>query len=276
MLIVSDIHFGARPGSGLGQTAARLTDAIIAAALAAPDRQVLIPGDFTMGGHEDEYRAAEHLVVGLLDAGCIVACTPGNHDFGRFQGERFGLGSDRRRERFRHFVLRHVLRQPTVVASKDFDVIHRVGHDVIVALRSTHRHLTRPNRIRGKQLAWATRKLDDLRLTRRDRVHLLTHRSLWSDDGDRHPAMEESKRLEDTLLGPYGVRSFIHGHNHGGVTGRRATPERGLDIFKLAAPSLADERVQANEFVGALAWDPAAPAAWQRVQITPTTRGRRT
>ena len=71
-------------------------------------------------------------------------------------------------------------------------------------------------------------------------LHLVTHRSLWSDEKDKHRAIRRRERLEKALLGPFGFSSFIHGHNHNFVSRMTTTPKRGLSIRRLGVPTLSE------------------------------------
>ena len=236
MLIASDLHFGANRLEDI--------DAFMAAAVDPgenPDRIVILAGDFTMAYSEAEYAAATVMVSDLLTAGCIVVATPGNHDFGRWTGERLYVRDDAR-ERFRT-LLGPVHEQKAVLAFKDCDSVTRVGDDVFVSLRSTHRGtklrlgLAGHGRIKGDQLDWANAVLGSMDLDG-CRLHLVTHRSLWAEADDRHGQMHKVERLERELLLRFRFASFIHGHNHRFTAAVTTTPAVGHKTVRVSAPTL--------------------------------------
>lgn len=246
MIVVSDIHFG----SGWGAEA--VADAVISAALRSPSRALIISGDLTQNARGPEYSAAGAFIRAALERGLRIVCTPGNHDFGRWQGEK--LRNERARNLYTEHVRALLTAQGCTVAANDYDTISEIGDDVFVALRSTHAHLLRPNRIRRKQIEWAVSTIRAHALHGR-RLHLVTHRSLWQDAADKHPDMHRRLRLEQQLLSPLPFRTFIHGHNHRFVFQQKRTPKLNLCIQRLAAPTLSSrDRGRPTGFVE---WDPA-------------------
>lgn len=240
MLFASDLHFGANRSEDI--------DAFLGAARheAAGDRLVVIPGDLTMTGTVEEYDAASAFIRALLHLGLRVVLTPGNHDFGKWPGERLGL----RRETRNRFadLLKPIQDQPEVIAVRDFDAIHVIGTDVFVALRSTHRGqlsslgVRGTGRIRGEQIDWAVAELTRLGVDDAPyRRHLITHRSLWQDEGvapDKHGPMKRRGRLEREVLVPLAFKSFIHGHNHRPVMEHVALPKSRGVIARIGVPTL--------------------------------------
>lgn len=240
MLFASDLHFGSNRSEDIAAFLAAARDE------AAGDRLVIVPGDLTMTGTTAEYEAATAFVSALVDMGLHVVLTPGNHDFGKWQGERLGR-RQATRARFAE-LLKLIHAQAEVVAAVDFDAIHVIGADVFVALRSTHRgqlssaRLLGTGRIRGEQIDWALAELTRLRVDGTGhRRHLVTHRSLWQDEGDepdKHEPMKRRGRLERELLVPLAFRTVIHGHNHRAVVAQVALPKGGRTITRIGVPTL--------------------------------------
>ena len=136
-----------------------------------------------------------------------------------------------------------------------------VQRDVVVSLRSVHRRgrLLLGNRIKEDQLRWARAVLDRHDVSgQTHRVHLVTHHSMWRTLGqDKHANMHRRKRLERMLLVPYGVTSFINGHNHVFVATRRETPRSRHRLYHIQAPSLSKSSRGAAGFVR---WSPGEEA----------------
>jgi len=234
MILASDLH--------LARTNPADIEALLAACLSPehdPERAVILAGDLVQHNSREEYALAGRLLGELLDGGVTVVLTPGNHDFGQILGEKFGSSG---RKRFAG-LLESVLAQKAVLARQDFDSVTAIGHDLFVALASTQRgqgrklYVAGENRIRRKQIEWAAAELERVGREGR-RLHLVTHRSLWSDAEDEHGRMVRKERLERELLEPLGFTSFIHGHNHRFEHGDTTTPRIGYRINRIALPTL--------------------------------------
>ncbi len=208
MLILSDLHFGDK------QTTP--SDEIFAAAAAErrTDGLVVLAGDLTLAGKSSEYALASDFLSGLRSMGLRILLTPGNHDFGGVIGRRLVASKPRRHFRALIETLHPDWGSAQHVSPDGYDTITRIGAHVFVALRSVHsvglRHLG--NTVQPEQISWAQQHLQAI--SPQTSLHFVTHRSIWQDDGDKHPAMHGSEALCKTLLAPYEFRTFIHGHNH--------------------------------------------------------------
>jgi len=251
MVCISDIHFGANLSCHISH--------FIESALdpgSNPDRIVIIAGDMTQHASEPEYREAANLLRSLLDEGIRVVLTPGNHDFGDWIGEYF-YTNRKARNRYRSLT-EPVFCQKEIVAVEDYDSIMRCGNNIFVALRSTHRGKARSlgivgiNRIREKQVEWAASKLGSMDINGA-KIHLVTHRSLWRDSGDRHDAIYKPNYIERNLLEKFKFHSVIHGHNHRYLFTGTSTPCLGMPILRLSLPTISD-RNRKNS-IGYVRWD---------------------
>lgn len=275
-LLLSDIHFGKNRPSDVARVRKAAKDIA-----QNGDGIVIVAGDFTQRATGDEYRASEELIRDFIDFGCIVVATPGNHDFG-FHG-LFGKGTDKlnllptrldkSRKRYRRHVLEPILEQDHERAEilhgteDGYDTITRVGDDVFVSLRSTHRPRWASgrwqiSRIREHQAVWASETLRSKEWGGL-RIHLVTHRSLWqtiSDTGDKHKPMKNRRVVEELLIEPFDVETVIHGHNHALRFERVETPKLGIEVLRIGVPTLS-ERVGFPGMMGHafLEWDPAQP-----------------
>ena len=254
MLFVSDVHFG----SNLEPT----VEAFVKMAIDStdnPDQVVVCPGDLTQDHSNEEYAKAERFLRGLLDTGIRVVLTPGNHDFGRWKGERFYV-NESARKRFRG-LLQPVLAQDCVLAHQDYDAITEFGNDIFVTLRSTHRGQKKMlgvwggNRIRREQVEWAGRVLGAMSLEGK-RIHLVTHRSLWQVDDDKHAHMRRRRRLEEELIVPFGFSTVVHGHNHVFRFEPRPTPKTGTVLTHLSVPTLSKRTSGPGQHCGWVNWRP--------------------
>ena len=271
MLLASDIHFNKNRKEDVAAFVAAAGDPTL-----NPDRVVVIPGDFTLKGRQAEYSAAQRLLNDLVDAGSIVVTTPGNHDFGKWPGERLSV-NDAARAGFRA-LLRRVNAQQQVIAHEDFDTITLVGADLFVALRSTHRGKKKKlglfghNRIRSKQLTWAATVLESIDLSGL-RLHFVTHRSLWEHHGDKHGDMDERERLENRLLREFGFSSFLHGHNHRFHAAICRSPRLDLRLIHVSVPTLSERNEEHPR--GYVRWDVASGETPQFVPVpsAASTRG---
>lgn len=232
MLLISDVHFGINQQEEV--------DRILAAASPEDDNPhhgcVVIAGDLVQSANKDEYKAAGEFVRQLIDIGNVVCVTPGNHDF-QISGAPDGWGSDKvnfiptrwdkARSYYREYVLEPVLEQEAVVAhgpedreAVRYDLLVRHGDDLFLCLRSTHRRSFKATfagfrsigRIRTEQIAWVEEALAAERKDG-DRLHLVSHRSLWQTSNDKHPPLSKGKRVSK-LISDHGIVSYIHGHNH--------------------------------------------------------------
>ena len=237
MLLIADLHFGANQRDDVEAFMRAAADEVRGDAL------VVIAGDLTQNATDEEYDDARGFIDRLVDLGLRLVVTIGNHDRGGWRGERLGMRT-RARRRFAG-LLQIVHGQADVVAVNDLDAIHRFGADVFVSLSSTHRGrklfagLAGGGRVRREQIEWCTRELDRAGIDgRTHRLHLVTHRSLWSDDDDKHAAMHRRERLDVELLAPRFFSSVISGHNHRALAARVALPTSGQLITRLSLPTL--------------------------------------
>ena len=237
MLLVSDVHFGANQPDDVEAFMRAAVDEVRADAL------VVIAGDLTQNATDAEYDDARVFIDNLVDMGLRLVVTVGNHDLGGWRGERLGMRT-RARKRFAD-LLKIVHAQPEVIAVNDVDAIHQFGADIFIALSSSHRGrklfagLAGGGRVRREQIEWCTRELDRAGIDgRTQRLHLVTHRSLWSDDDDKHRRMHLHERLDVELLAPRCFSSVIGGHNHRAVAAKVALPTSGHPIMRFAVPTL--------------------------------------
>ncbi len=236
MMLVSDIHFGTNRAEDVEAFLRDATDPQV-----NPERIVIIAGDITERASKKEFQSAERFLRRLIQCGLKIVYTPGNHDLGGWLGEYIRV--DRKAREWTRTLLGPVFAQKEVVATNDYDSILRFGNDIFVVLRSTHRGemetfgLIGINRITRKKVAWACAGLAGLDVGG-CRLHLVTHRSLWRESGDRHSGMRKRRRLEESLLRPFGFHSFIHGHNHRFIFAHTSTPGLGIPLIRLALPTL--------------------------------------
>jgi 3',5'-cyclic AMP phosphodiesterase CpdA len=247
MLVVSDIHFGARK-TDRGPLIAGIT----ALARRTSERTVIFAGDFTQHARSSEFASAGRLIRALLADGINVVATPGNHDYGRWLGEK--LTNRAARERYRREIFDPVAAQLIVRAVRDVDLVAEIGSHVFIAIRSTHAWWRRAGRIRKAQIAWAVEAVRPL-LAEGRRVHLVTHRALWRDLPIEHGPMRYIDRLVDGLLAPLNVATVIAGHNHLAKSGLRSVGTCRWPIFQIACPTLSKERERGGSDAGVLDWD---------------------
>ncbi|MFH1811884.1 MAG: metallophosphoesterase [Pseudomonadota bacterium] len=254
MLLVSDIH--------VARSEQRLWQAILDAydhRSDPKDRVVVIAGDLVQHPTEEEYEVASDFVDALLDRGALIVLTPGNHDFG-VTGEHLPLVGKSGRKRF-EAILEKVRHQPEVIAHNDFDLVIDTGSELFMALRSTHRGKAAyagfkgGKRITSEQLDWVCGVLEGLDRGSR-RLHLVTHRSLWEDP--RHSSLDRRRRLEERLLVPFKVDTFIHGHNHRYSHGIETTPKTGYRLTRIGLPTLSNRDENNRGFVS---WDGRSPTS---------------
>ena len=251
VFLVADIHFGAHREADV----AAFVEQACQRAL-NPEGIVVIAGDITQRARRVEFECALSFVDQLRRAGLRLVFTPGNHDFGDWIGEH--VRTDRRARGMCRELMAGVLSQKEVIASDDFDVIMRCEQDVFVVLRSTHRGLAAygglwgNNRIARRQIEWAAHHLTRLGGDA-ERLHLVTHCSLWHDVGDHHAGMVRGRRFEEGLLGRFDFHAFIHGHNHRYAYARTTSPKLGVPIRHLALPTLSTRKRRAH--TGYVRWD---------------------
>ena len=251
MVCISDIHFGAN----LSAHVLRFIETACDPAM-NPDRIVIIAGDMTQHATEPEYREAEMLLRTLLDAGIRVVLTPGNHDFGDWIGEYF-FTNRKARKRYQSLT-GPVFKQKEIIVSEDYDSIMRCGNNIFVSLRSTHRGKAHSlgiigiNRIRNRQVEWAASQLASMNI-KGALLHLVTHRSLWQESGDRHAGIYRPTFIEKHLLERFTFHSIIHGHNHRYLFACTSTPRLGIPVIRLSLPTLSD-RNRKNR-IGFVRWD---------------------
>lgn len=251
MVCISDIHFGANLSGHISRFIETACDPGL-----NPDRIVIIAGDMTQHASAPEYREAGDMLRDLLDAGICVVLTPGNHDFGDWIGE-YIYTNRRARSRYRSLT-EPVFTQKEIIAVEDYDSIMRCGKNIFVALRSTHRGKARSlgvigiNRIRKKQVEWAASILESMD-TRGSFIHLVTHRSLWRESGDRHDGIYRPAHVERNLLEKFKFHSVIHGHNHRYLFACTSTPRLGVPVIRLSLPTISD-RNRKNR-IGFVRWD---------------------
>lgn len=251
MLLISDIHFGANVSKNL----LRFIDAAHDAAV-NPEQLIVIAGDMTQHASREEYDQAGRFIQSLLDGGMRIVLTPGNHDFGDWIGEY--IRTNWRARRQYELLMEPVLAQEGIIAREGYDAIARFGSNIFVILRSTHRGeahllgLAGMNRIRKIQVEWALSRLEKID-TGGCMLHLVTHRSLWRETGDRHSGLRRGRYIEETLLNAYPFHSVIHGHNHRFLFAYTSTPHTGIPIIRLSLPTISD-RNRKNR-IGYVRWD---------------------
>jgi 3',5'-cyclic AMP phosphodiesterase CpdA len=251
MIIAADIHIKKAPAAALTQ--------LVGACLADPHRVLIIAGDLTQHGRKWEYDTVREFLERLLSNEVQIICTPGNHDLSLLKGVLPGIRGKRRR-RYRRSIVDLLAAQPAVVACNTFDIVMDLGPDVLVSLRSVHR--SGYNRIQRSQIDWAAAFLQHLEGRR---VHLITHHSYWTLDGDRHGHLHRRGRLARELLSPCGVRTYINGHNHRFAVGREATRGTPHEIDHIQAPTLSRRSVEFQR--GFVQWDPAVPQSARLVPV---------
>ena len=252
-LLLADLHFGRnRPDDVERAVEAATSNA------RAGDGIVVIAGDFTQRATTEEYVQAEAFLRGLIESGSTVVATPGNHDFGLFLPMLGNKGTDKvnvlpvgwdaSRRRYRRHISQLLAKQEVEreTSIDGYDSATRVGDDVFVALRTTHR--SRPSalnpyvsRVRKRQARWAYESLEQ-RGWSAHRLHFVTHRSLWRTLGpvsDKHRPLKSRGPLE-SLLAALPFRTFIHGHNHALRFERVKTPECRTALLRIGLPTLSD------------------------------------
>lgn len=250
MICISDIHFGANESCHIERFIETACGPVF-----NPDRTVVIAGDMTQHASESEFLEAASLLRVLLDAGMRVVLTPGNHDFGDWIGEYFC--TNRKARSLYGTLTEPVFHQQEIVAVDAYDSIMRCDNNIFVALRSTHRGKAHSlgiigiNRIRKKQVEWAAAVLESID-TSGALLHLVTHRSLWHESGDRHAGMFRPAYIERNLLERFRFHSVIHGHNHRYVFACTSTPRLGIPIIRLSLPTISD-RTRKNR-IGFVRW----------------------
>ena len=250
MIIASDIHFGRTPEGALA--------ALDVACREDAQRVLILAGDLTDHGKEGQFAGMASFLGGIIAQGVRVVCCPGNHDLSYLFGYAPSPGGARR-DRYLDHLTGLLTSQPDNLDFTRYDAVLRAGEDVIVSLRSVHRRgrLLLGNRVEKTQLRWARGVLDRHGITGRDeRVHFVTHYSLWSLFKDRHRNLHRRGRLERDLLRPYQVRTYINGHNHRFTAARRGTPKLGHDLYHIQAPSLTRPRGSGPR--GFISWDPGS------------------
>ncbi|MBN1534093.1 MAG: metallophosphoesterase [Spirochaetes bacterium] len=251
MVCISDIHFGATLSAHISRFIETACDPRLNA-----DAIVIIAGDMTQHASESEYREAQRLLRTLLDAGIRVVLTPGNHDFGNWIGEYIRINRNARK-RYRS-LMEPVFDQREIVAVEDYDSIMRCGNNIFVSLRSTHRGKAHSlgivgiNRIRKRQVQWAASRLAAMH-REGALLHLVTHRSLWRESGDRHKGIYRPAFIERHLLERFSFHSIIHGHNHRYLFACTSTPRLGIPIIRLSLPTISD-RNRKNR-IGFVRWE---------------------
>jgi hypothetical protein len=192
---------------------------------------------------EEEFKAGASFLQTLIDAGMTVILTPGNHDFGDWIGEYFF--TNRKARAMYRSMTEAVFQQREILSVHDYDSIVRCGKNIFVVLRSTHRgkayllDFIGINRIRRKQVNWAVSQLESLDIEGAT-LHLVTHRSLWQETGDRHVGIYRPGYIEKHLLGRFPFHYVIHGQNHRYVFACTSTPDRGIPIIRLSLPTISD------------------------------------
>jgi len=253
MIIASDLHYQLVADDAL--------DRLVAACRADGEGVLILAGDLTQHGRVEEYEALERLLRTLIAGGLRVVCCPGNHDLSYLLG--YGPSTTRRRtDRYLDHIATLVNEQAGVLGFSEYDTVLQAGDDVIVSLRSVHRRgrLLLGNRVMTGQIRWACEVLDRHGISAAThRVHFVTHYSLWSLPGDLHRNIHRRKRLERSILIPYGVQTYINGHNHRFDAAFRETPRAGYRIYHIQAPGLV--RRMLGQQSGFVRWDPRRPAS---------------
>lgn len=259
MIIAADIHFG--------RSTAHLVAALERACAADPQRLLVVAGDLTQRGLEEEYAGAEAMLRRVMARGIRVVCCPGNHDLSLLFGYAPSAGA-RRRDRYLTHITGLLGAQAEVLGFTRFDTVLATEDDLVISLRSAHRRgrLLLGNRVRKPQIRWARQVLEEHGIAPGSRrIHVVTHHSLWSLPGDRHRNMHRRERLERGLLLPFAAASFINGHNHRFEQARRPTPRTGHPLYHIQAPSLS--RRVAPEQSGFVSWDTRSPGEARLVPV---------
>jgi 3',5'-cyclic AMP phosphodiesterase CpdA len=250
MIIAADIH--------LGHTSPAQLEALVRACRQDRQRLLVVAGDLTQRGTEQQYQEAEALLRRVMHDGVRVVCCPGNHDLSRLFGYAPST-SARRRDRYLAHITGLLGAQQEVLGFTRYDTVLAAGQDVVVSLRSVHRRgrLLWGHRVRAPQILWARQVLDRYGAAReRQRIHFVTHYSMWNLPGDRHRNLHRRARLERGLLLPLGVTSYINGHNHRFEAAHRLSPRTGHRLYHVQAPSLS--RTPLRDSSGYVCWDPAS------------------
>lgn len=234
---------------------------------ADPQRVLILAGDLTEHGKQEQYAGLAELLGQLVQDGVRLVCCPGNHDLSFFYGY---VPSPRgtRRDRYLDHITSLVTSQPELLGFTRYDAVLRIGQDVIISLRSVHRRgrILAGNRVRAEQIQWALAVLQQHDVTgQTHRIHFVTHYSLWALGPDHHRNMHRRRRLEQGLLVPCDVRTFINGHNHRFSAATRPTPKTEHRLYHIQAPSLGKGAHGRQR--GYVCWDPSTPCSARVVEL---------
>ena len=259
MIIASDIHV--REGSELFRTE-------IEKALSEDDDHVLvISGDVTQSGKEDEYARVAAWFKDLSAAGVKIVLTAGNHDVTK-RLHIISIVRTKYKNRFGELI-DIIEKQSIIVARRDScDIVYKIGKDVFCALRSTHSRHWRATRVSKDQYQWAKKVLADNELTSENgfRLHLVTHHSLWQSSGnDKHLHMHKKRRLVENFLKPLGFSTAINGHNHRFDSGLREL--KGYYLYHIQAPTLSTKTKGGRFVPGFVKWDPRVKGSADVIEV---------
>jgi 3',5'-cyclic AMP phosphodiesterase CpdA len=170
---------------------------------------VVVTGDLTAMGHDEELEAVHRLLAPLLESGRITVI-PGNHD--RYLSEPSSHGF----ERFFESALGSAL--PEYALPSGYPFVRFLGPDVaLVGLDTTRvRGLSHYffGRVGAEQLAALRRLLDDRRMKGRT-VVLLSHHGAVGVGGSRqrrHTELLDGAALEELMRDRPAI--MLHGHHH--------------------------------------------------------------
>lgn len=264
MILLADIHFGVNVPSEVGMLKRAVFD--------DPDRLLILAGDLTASGAEQEFCWARQFLDTLLERQVRVIVTPGNHDlhttFGGTethpeQTSAHDEGKRQRRlERMRR-LCEPVFQQQEVIAhgAKDaeFDTLTHIGTHLFITLRSAQRF---EDQVSPPQIAWAATELSKQpQLVQQTSVHVVTHHALWPG---RNPRMLIQPQFE-AFLARFRVHAFIHGHNHDYLSGSYTVGSSGYRVWRISLPTLQQHNPSREQSRGFLRWFPPAIPEFIRV-----------
>lgn len=200
MIIAGDLHTRCREEGFLYHISNVL--------LSSDDKCLVLAGDLSHRATEAQYDRLGRWLWGLFDLGVKIVMVPGNHDISTGLGP-FRFSKPRGLSRWRE-LMGEVLEN--TAWHNDNDAIFEWNGEFFVCFNTTHPGFLGTARVRRRQIDWAVDILKDIHP---DCVfHLVTHHSLWKEDGDVHCRLSKRSRLVCDLLKPFGFITAINGHNH--------------------------------------------------------------
>eukprot|EP00771_Trimastix_marina_P003019 gnl/Trimastix_PCT/4200.p1 GENE.gnl/Trimastix_PCT/4200~~gnl/Trimastix_PCT/4200.p1 ORF type:complete len:296 (+),score=47.31 gnl/Trimastix_PCT/4200:95-982(+) len=288
MILVSDIHISVITSGGL--------DALWQALHSDPDKLLVIAGDLTQIASTREYQRMETFLLGIIDKGCSLILTPGNHDFGGCFFEYVlccaSVAAKRRYRRLHMRLLDALERSPSpspsplpfsVLYQREFDTVARAGPHLFVTLRTHHPCFCMPGLATEHQADWARECLADLErrgaLKDTPHRHLVTHHSLWKGPGDPHMRIRYFGRLIAGVLEPFAFTSCINGHNHRFAVKARPVGTAGRTVLHVQLPTLSNRLHRHSGPPGFVAWvlgdmprlvdpSPSSPGVGTELKVT--------